>query len=547
MKLHSIKMVGDFKSLKGTEESPFYLAFSQTRDFYTPICLVGLNGSGKSNLIELIADILCYADRFFKVYYRSKKDLPYDFVLKYGLNIDEQQTIIKLKYQSKQLALQINTNNSWSSPPDPSKYLPEKIVAYSSGLNQGLSSVFAKNQYHFYEVVRKQGNFHKKYQKLFGRIEGRDTEHDEKIYSAMSEFMADVFDKDPSIFHDPANYNPDFDPNIRLDTIQPQLPLGLFSDHYANQLIFISLYVTNNPIFRDFLSDKLDINRLVSFELDLRLNEYKTVDFVEEEVRRFVKLSSSSEQFSISSLNGILEFKVDENFYEKLEGLFASKDRFFEILLFFTYLSAKKWSPDEKKSLKTAKYLKNVPHTSGGYAPIRVINTKVRLNNPAVETLYDRLSDGEHQLIQIIAALIMFQDKNTLFILDEPESHFNPEWRSEFVSLVKQYANTNMSEVMVSTHSPFLVSSCKGNRVLHCRKEGGKIEIERVEVETYGASFDTLLRSVFDLPVLISREPWNKIQEIYQKQDKVRAAEELDEFGDSFEINFLKNKIRRTP
>ena len=217
------------------------------------------------------------------------------------------------------------------------------------------------------------------------------------------------------------------------------------------------------------------------------------------------------------------------------------------MLLFFTYLSAKKWSPDEQKSLKTAKYLKNVPHTSGGYAPIRVVNTKIKLNNPDVETLYDRLSDGEHQLIQIIAALIMFEDKNTLFILDEPESHFNPEWRSEFVSLINEYTKAETSEVMVSTHSPFLVSSCKGNRVLHCRKEGAQITIERVEVETYGASFDTLLRSVFDLPVLISREPWSKIKEISQNQNREWAVEELGKFGDSFEINFLKNKIRRTP
>ena len=538
--------MGEFKSLRGTKEHPFSLQFSQARDFYTPICLVGLNGSGKSNLIELIADILCYVDRSYKAYYSAKKDLPYDFELRYEFNVNGQQTPVNLKYQNNQLALQINDNDLWHTPPDPSEYLPEKIVAYSSGLNQGLSSVFAKNQYHFYDVVRKQGNFHKKYQKLFKQIEGRDTEQDEIIYSTISEFMADEFEKRPSIFHDPVNYNPDFDPNIRLDTIQPKLPIGLFSDHFANQLIFISLYVTNNPIFRKFLTDKLNINRLVSFELDLRLNQYKTLDFVEEEIKRFVKLSSNSDKFNISTLNGILEFKIDDNFKNRLENLFASSDRFFEILLFFTYLSAKKWSPDEQKSLKTAMYLKNVPHTSGGYAPIRVMNTKIKLNNPDMETLYDRLSDGEHQLIQIIAALIMFQDKNTLFILDEPESHFNPEWRSEFVSLVRQYVNIDKSEVVVSTHSPFLVSSCKGNRVLHCKKEGEQIKIERVEVETYGASFDTLLRSVFDLPVLISQEPWSKIKEITQNQNREWVVDELEKFGESFEVNLLKNKIRRT-
>ena len=38
-------------------------------------------------------------------------------------------------------------------------------------------------------------------------------------------------------------------------------------------------------------------------------NEYKTVDFVEEEARRLVELSSKSEKFNISTLNGILEFR----------------------------------------------------------------------------------------------------------------------------------------------------------------------------------------------------------------------------------------------
>lgn len=380
------------------------------------------------------------------------------------------------------------------------------------------------------------------------KLEGREIEKDEFLSGAITEHMRSTYRKNPLLFHNPALYNQDFeDPFISLDTIKPNLPLGLFSDHSTNQLIFIALYVTNNPVFKEFLSDRVNINRLVSFELDLRLGEYKNVDFVEEEVERLVTLSSNSLEFDTNTLNGLLEFSVNENFDETLEGLFSSRDKFFETLLFFIYLTAKKWSPDEQKSLKTAEYLKNVPHISGGYAPIRFVNTKVRLKDTSVETLYDRLSDGEHQLIQIIAALIMFQGKNTLFILDEPESHFNPGWRSEFVSLVNQYVDTEMSEVVVSTHSPFLVSSCLGNRVLHCKKEGDKIEIERVEVETYGASFDTLLRSVFDLPVLISREPWSKIKEISQNQNREWVVEELGKFGDSFEINFLKNKIRRKP
>ena len=46
-----------------------------------------------------------------------------------------------------------------------------------------------------------------------------------------------------------------------------------------------------------------------SFELDLRLNEYKKVNFVEEEIRGLVELSSKSEKLNISTLNGILGFR----------------------------------------------------------------------------------------------------------------------------------------------------------------------------------------------------------------------------------------------
>lgn len=44
-------------------------------------------------------------------------------------------------------------------------------------------------------------------------------------------------------------------------------------------------------------------------------------------------------------------------------------------------------------------------------------------------------SDGEHQFLHIMGICLVLKDKNTLLLLDEPETHFNPEWRSKFVSL----------------------------------------------------------------------------------------------------------------
>jgi len=550
LRLRSLKLVGQYKCLKGTEVEPFCQEFASVGDFYTPLCLVGINGSGKSNLIELISDIFCYADRYFNAHYITKKDLPYDFELIYFMKFDGRDELVKLLFANSNLSAALFIDGSWQLLNDDQHlYLPDHVIAYSSGHNQSLSSVFAKNQFAFYNVIKKQSSFYKRFYALYAKLEGRNFDKDELIYEELSNILSRDYKRNPCIFADPKDYNPESNPEIPLTTIIPKLPRGLFLDHSANQLIFISLFVSANERFREFLREQLNIDRLTSFQLDFRLNEYKNYEYVKDEVRRLVDLSSDSSSFDDETFNGTLGFEINDIFYEKLDGSFASREIFYKVLQFLTHLSAKKWSPDEQITLKTCAYVRNVPHVSGGYAPIRFINTKVLLISPRVETLYDRLSDGEHQLIQTIAAMMMFQGENALFILDEPESHFNPQWRADFVALINKYINTGSSEIIVSTHSPFIVSSCKGNRVLHFTKnENREINIDQVDLETYGASFDVLLRRVFDLSILISKEPLEKIRDIKNRAHDLQAADvaqQLEEFGPSFELNYLKNSLRQ--
>jgi predicted ATPase len=86
MRLQSIKLIGQFKCISGTEENPFFYAFSPTEEeTYQPLVLVGLNGSGKSNLIELISDIFCFSERSFNKQYQLDCELTYKFELRYSL------------------------------------------------------------------------------------------------------------------------------------------------------------------------------------------------------------------------------------------------------------------------------------------------------------------------------------------------------------------------------------------------------------------------------------------------------------------------------
>lgn len=64
---------------------------------------------------------------------------------------------------------------------------------------------------------------------------------------------------------------------------------------------------------------------------------------------------------------------------------------------------------------------------------------------------YVSLSDGEHQLGQLLGTFCMISEPNTLFLLDEPESHFNPQWRVKFVSRLLNLPRETVRKIMVQS------------------------------------------------------------------------------------------------
>ena len=51
------------------------------------------------------------------------------------------------------------------------------------------------------------------------------------------------------------------------------------------------------------------------------------------------------------------------------------------------------------------------------------------------------LSDGEHQFLHSLGLALLYKDKRCLYLLDEPETHFNPDWRAKFISRLRDCFN----------------------------------------------------------------------------------------------------------
>jgi len=112
------------------------------------------------------------------------------------------------------------------------------------------------------------------------------------------------------------------------------------------------------------------------------------------------------------------------------------------------------------------------------------------------------LSDGEHQLLHSLGLCLLFRDTNSLFLLDEPETHFNPDWRANFASRLRQCLPGNSEcaqEMLITTHTPFLISDSKPDKVLVFAKDkaSGKVSISHPPYNTLGASINKITMNTF--------------------------------------------------
>jgi restriction system-associated AAA family ATPase len=87
-----------------------------------------------------------------------------------------------------------------------------------------------------------------------------------------------------------------------------------------------------------------------------------------------------------------------------------------------------------------------------------------------------------------------------LFLLDEPETHFNPDWRANFISRLRQCLPGNgefAQEMLITTHTPFLISDCKPEKVLVFTKDKatGAASIKPPDFNTFGASINKITMS----------------------------------------------------
>ena len=156
-------------------------------------------------------------------------------------------------------------------------------------------------------------------------------------------------------------------------------------------------------------------------------------------------------------------------------------------------------------------------------------------NHLGVEFDINDLSSGEKQLFLRTLAIKMMEPKNSIIMIDEPESSLHPKWQQRIVKVIERIGENN--QIILATHSPHILGSVpKENIILLIKGEKGIIVSKTGDelYDSYGQPVGRILEDIMGLET--DRNP-----EVYLKLEEVRKMVR----DNKYETKEFENKMKK--
>lgn len=514
MKLLRLKIHEPFRSLQAGFELHFMREWnhSEHTDRSAPYVLAGPNGSGKSNVLEVLAAIFYHLECQYLDYrpesfdfdedknpdgFQEEQAVPNGFELEYliplppspesdmeGLEPHAHVKVVKSQ-QGKSGAKLFWLNNAEYGIEKPlsrtmsKALLPHFVLGYSSGENEILSLPFFKIRFiqldEYFDSLRREMPYP-------GTPESRHTFLDSNFSQAI--LLCNL------LFHDEETLKP-FRHEIGIQGIQQfRITLKHTFEILPDQLKY----------FNDFPE------RLVLKEVDdagREVFQFNILNGFPDLIERF-KRCATSFFHDVETDTLYLDYCVNTATKESFRNNFSfaiDLFQFFQILLTLNNYSVNEELKKELYSSNSLYVAETVPTLPFTEQILRFENLILKKQDIDSILYAKALSDGEHQLLHCLGLCLLYKDTNSLFLLDEPETHFNPDWRSQLISRLCECFNKSdqhQRELLITTHSPFLISDSRPEKVMVFEKTNGEVKVSPPGFNTLGASINKITMKTFN-------------------------------------------------
>jgi restriction system-associated AAA family ATPase len=576
MKLLRLKITDPdgFRSLPCGFEQQFRTEWSRQNELeagtdFAPFVCAGRNGSGKSNLLEALAAIFYQLDvqrvrrNFLPAVLMDADDLgaPHGFELEYLIhptreaNNYAQVRVVKDPGNSPRMywanaasfdELAEGTGNDGECGERQRELLlPEFVLGYSSGENEVLSLPFFKLRFvafdEYWTALRER-------QAYAGHPDTRlaylDSEFSQAILLCNLLF---VEGDEPPAFA--AGTGIEALTQFRI-VLRRSLPM----DEAQAYPFTAPIIGTNNehPLITfdaDSNGYRLDVLHLLR-ESDP--DEAQRSSLAVDALRRCATLEYVDE----ASDSRVLDYRVDAHTCKAFKANFDGPRALFQALQVLLTLNLYTVGDSLKADLyrSGSDYVREtVPTLASDERVMRFKHVSLRKQGVTTPLSLKSLSDGEHQLLHSLGLCTLFAGTRSLYLLDEPETHFNPDWRANFITRLTAClgADGKDGEMLLTTHSPFPISDSTPDKVLLFEREEatGVLRVHHPDYNTLGASINKITMLSFGKRDTIGGHAKTLLDDVrarFASDPSQRDAliDELDRtLGDSVEKVLLVNTM----
>ncbi|MBC2712100.1 MAG: restriction system-associated AAA family ATPase [Desulfosarcina sp.] len=543
MKLLRLKIGEPFRCLQTGFELHFLREWDKdSAGDFAPYILAGPNGSGKSNVLEVLAAIFYQLECQYLTY-RPDVLTPPDFSDDFSGAFVQQQGIdahrpnaFELEYlipipdrlqagstdRFAHIKISKTADSSarvfWLNHPDHGEekplsrvdawdLLPQFVLGYSSGENEILSLPFFKMRFIQYDEYLDSLKNDLSYA---GKPESRQTFLDNAFNQAI--LLGNL------LFEN-------------TDTLQPfREEVGIEGLEQFRIILKKSIEISTaqaNDFPEGFILVDEDTDGGKTYRLPL-LHKFEPTEDPKDKTAILDRLQRCATCHYHDSENDTLylDYLVTEETREAFRNNFASAIDLFQYLQILLTLNLYSVSEPLKTDLylSDSLYVNETVPTLPSDARVMRFKDLVLKKNGISETIYAKsLSDGEHQFLHSLGLCLLYKNTNSLD------------------SKVQR-------EMLITTHTPFLISDSMPEQVLVFDKSDGIVRLDRPDYNTLGASINKITMKTFGKRETIGGFAQQKMEELKARFEKGENKEQLiDEInqslGDSVEKVLLIKTI----
>lgn len=167
---------------------------------------------------------------------------------------------------------------------------------------------------------------------------------------------------------------------------------------------------------------------------------------------------------------------------------------------------------------------------------IEEVRIRVRLKKNDSSVTFRELSEGEQQLLTVLGLLRFTAEDESLFLLDEPDTHLNPRWCVDYLNYLKSFVGKNSggrdnSHIVLTTHNPLAIAELVKEQVQILYREAGSrtVRAENPAVDPKGMGFAGIVTSdMFGLGTSLDKATNADLLALHQLSTQKAALSDAD-------------------